>query len=104
MSRVAKFDKVVLGELSSNFFGAGSIKAKAMFVAAETGRTYGSLVVERWSPAVLQKLAELRALMESELERTVFEDGGDQGGSPDGSISSTGGLAEHLLGDEPPPI
>jgi len=41
-------------------------------VSTETGSTYGSTTCRQWSKPTLDKLAELRALMEEDLAALVF--------------------------------
>ncbi len=96
--RSAKFDKVALGEASISFLGPTlSFTAKFKLVSSKTGESFGSSTIQHWSPAVIEKLKELRAMMEYEVEEEIFE------GSSTSTVS-TSGIGEQFEEDEPPPI
>jgi hypothetical protein len=102
----ARFDGIALGEMTVSFFGPSvSLVAKAAFVNSETGLTHGSTTHERWSPEALEKLSELRALLEREIARVHFTDlhADDVARTAaEGGTTRAHGLAEHLAGDAPP--
>lgn len=75
MSRVANFDKVVVGELRATLLGQKSLVAKFKFVNTKTGRSYGSTTSATWSDAVWAKFNELKELMENEVDAVMFEEG-----------------------------
>lgn len=99
MSRLSKADKVAIGELTVNLLGQSHVMvAKARLVSTQTGMSYGSMTMQNWSPEVIKKLEELRALMEQELESVFFDEGGavaPRGPSP----REAGGLGEMFEGD-----
>jgi len=93
----AKFDGLALGEGSFNFLGPTThLEAKAAFINSQTGDTHGWTKNIAWSPAVMEKLKELRALMEADLGR-IHLSGGDFA-SPYSAPNrpDMGGLGEHL--------
>lgn len=74
--RSVKFDGIRVAELSVSFMEASALlTAKAAFVNTRTGDTHGWTTGRRWSAATLEKLSELRASMERDLEGMHFEDG-----------------------------
>lgn len=82
------------------------IKALAGFTVEATGQTVGwvDAGANAWSEATLQKLRELRQLMEEDLARALFVGGGS--GSEVTSRSNgliPSGLGEHL-GDKTPSV
>lgn len=103
-----KFDAMALGEFSAKFLGGIhqlEFTAKAAFVDSKTGETHGwtHAGTATWSPATIEKLKELRALMEVDLGRLHMEGGGEVLVGP-ASVGSAvpsdfeGGLGEHLGG------
>ena len=46
-----------------------------VFVNEKTGTSFGSAEMTRWSPETLQRLAELRASVEQDVEALMFDDG-----------------------------
>ncbi len=93
--RVAKFDKLAVGEMTANFLSApASLKAKAAFVNSATGATHGWTECFNWSPATTTKMAELRTCMEADLAHIHFEDGATA--SSVGDQISHDGLGEAL--------
>lgn len=106
MSRLAKFDKVTIGEVTIGFLGVThTMVAKAKLVSTKTGTSFGSTTIQHWSPAVLAKLDELKLMMETEMEDTFFDEGrtsatpATQRNMPDIS----GGLREFLGEDDTAP-
>lgn len=96
--RTVKFNRIRVGEISVNYLntpGAASMEAKAAFVSSTEGATHGWTTCTQWSRPVLEKLEELRALMESELERIHFADGSDTADGTSGP-SIPKGLGESL--------
>lgn len=49
-----------------------NVAAQGAFVNVDTGMTYGKTTCRRWSQRTIDKLAELRALMEEDLALLVF--------------------------------
>lgn len=99
MSRMAKFDKIAIGEISVNFLGPShTMVAKAKLVSLKNGASYGSSTIHNWSPAVMEKLTELAEMMEAEIERTFFDDG--QESSAAKKTSTQQGIGEFLDNDE----
>lgn len=98
----AKFNSLALGELTVKFLGPSvHIEAKAAFVDTRTGQTHGWTKNEQWGPAVVEKLKELRALMELDFGKLHFDNGGDTLVGDVGPVRSAarpeeGGLGEHL--------
>lgn len=100
----AKFDSIAVGEGAFSFLGSTlSLEAKAAFVNSKTGDTHGWTKNAQWSPQVIEKLKELRALMEVDLGQLHLEGGGEvlvtTTVAGQGMVRGGGGLAEHL-GDE----
>lgn len=96
----AKFDGISLGEAAFSFLGSTvHLEGKAAFVNTQTGDTHGWTKNEQWSPATIEKLAELRALMELDLGKLHLQDGGTalvttaRAASPSAEV---GGLGEHF--------
>lgn len=88
--RSAKFNVIRVAEVNINLVEtSGAITAKAAFVNTETGATHGWTTGRSWSRETLEKVAELRALMERDLEAQHFHDGGSS--TP---TTSSGGLAD----------
>lgn len=103
MSRLAKPDKVSIGEIHVNLLGPShTMTAKARLVSTKTGDSFGSMTVQHWSSATLKKFEELRHCMEEDLELLFFEDGGSTVGATT-SPRDVGGLGEHLDGDDMAP-
>ena len=74
-----------------SFFGPSvSLVAKAAFVSSETGQTHGYTTHERWSPAVTEKLNELRALLEREIACVHFADLHAEEGAKAGQLRGRG--------------
>jgi hypothetical protein len=99
----ARFDGVAVLEGSFSFLGASNgLEGKAAFVNSKTGDTHGWTTNKQWSPQVLEKLKELRALMEVDLGQLHLEGGGEVLVAPTGAGTvlsesrGTGGLGEHL--------
>lgn len=95
-----KFDGVVVGEFTAIFMGPTlDFKAKAAFVNSKTGQTHGWTTNQTWSPPVVAKLQELRALMEADLGAIHLEGGGEVVESviaPHRVEPSPTGLGEHV--------
>jgi len=68
------FNAVAILKIDAIHFHHNSIAlvAHGAFVSTETGSTYGSTTCRQWSKLTLDKLAELRALMEEDLAALVF--------------------------------
>jgi hypothetical protein len=95
-----KVDAIVVGEFTVSFVGPTlDFKAKAAFVNSKDGQTHGWTTNQTWSPPVLEKLRELRMLMEVDLGGIHFDNGGELVASPlPGPRPATepGGLGEHM--------
>ena len=80
-----------------DFHNAGvSMTAHGAFVSTETGKTYGKTTCHNWSKPTLDKLAELRALMEEDLARMVFTQA--RATTPMLEQAEPGGIGEELRG------
>ena len=94
--RTAKFDGMAIGELSVNFIESpAKVVAKGAFIDRQTGQTHGWSTNHQWSPDTIEKLRELRMLMERDMEAIHFADGSV------GPISPTtggGGLGDSFKG------
>ena len=103
-----KFDGVVVGEIKIVFTGLQlQFEAKAAFVDSKTGETHGwtNATASAWSPITIDKMKELRALMELDLGKLHLEGGGEvlvgpTGVAPHTSAGFEGGLGEHLGGGQ----
>ena len=104
-----KFNAMAIGEFNAKFLGGLQqleFTAKAAFVNSNTGETHGwtSAGTSAWSPATIEKLKELRALMEIDLGRLHLENGGEVLVGPASVAAATaggdfeGGIGEHLGG------
>lgn len=99
-----KIDAIALGEFTVKFIGPSQLEfnAKAAFVNNKNGETHGwtSATSAVWSPATIEKLKELKALMEIDLGRLHLEGGGEvvPGATSPAPTSPTldGGIGEHL--------
>lgn len=99
------FDGVAVFEGSFSFLGGGiALEGKAAFTNSRTGDTHGWTNNKQWSPTTLEKLKELRALMEVDLGARHLEGGGESlvaaPGNAGGEGEPKGGLGDHL---EPTP-
>jgi hypothetical protein len=93
MTRLANFDKVALGEMSVDLLGQKTLIAKFKLVNSENGRSYGSTSKREWSPEVWAKFAELRELLEREVDAGLFEGGAE-------TTPTQTGIGE-LFGEDP---
>lgn len=104
----AKFDAIALGEGSFSFLGSTiHLEGKAAFVSARSGDTHGWTKNTNWSPAVIEKLSELRALMEVDLGQLHLEDGGEALSTAARRVpvaGGPGGLSEHLATEKVPSV
>lgn len=100
--RDANFNKVAVGELSIDLMSTpAKITAKAAFINTLSGQTHGWTTCSQWSAATVEKLKELRALMEQDLAALHFADavegGANTGTTTAGSIKdNVKGLGEML--------
>lgn len=105
-----KFDGIAVGEITASFVGPTlSLEAKAAFANSKTGDTHGWTKNTQWSPGVIEKVRELRALMELDLGRIHFEGGGEMLVTTSNTASGLGGgggggLGEHLGGESVPSV
>lgn len=73
--RSTHFDGMAVGEISVTFVEQPfKVTAKAAFVNTKNGQTHGWTTCSQWSAATLDKLRELRELMERDLEAIHFAD------------------------------
>ncbi len=106
-----KFNTIALGELTATFTGTTlHVEGKAAFADQRTGQTHGWTKNTQWSHATIEKLKELKALMEVDLGHLHLEGGGESVVGPQslgtagrGISMGAGGLGEHL-GNEPPSL
>jgi len=99
-----KIDGIAVGEFVVKFTGPQvQFTAKAAFVNNKTGETHGwtDALSASWSPTTMEKLQELRALMEIDLGRLHLEGGGEvlvgpRSAAPVAQQAHEGGLGEHL--------
>lgn len=75
--RSAKFDTIRVAEVSVKFLETPAvISAKAAFVNTASGTTHGWTTCTSWSKETMDKLRELRELMERDLSEHHFADAG----------------------------
>lgn len=100
----ARFDGLAVLEASFSFLGSTlQLEAKAAFLNTKTGDTHGWTKNGQWSPPVIEKLKELRALMELDLGRLHLEGGGEVLVGPASATptaASPSGLGEHLRDEQ----
>lgn len=92
------FNAVAILKIDAIHFHHSSVAlvAHGAFVNTETGSTYGSTTCRQWSKPTLDKLAELRALMEEDLAALVFHRQPATAASP--QQAEPGGIGESLRG------
>lgn len=93
---VPAFNAVAVLRIEAMDFSTQSspIVAHAAFVNIETGRTYGRTQCQHWSKATLEKIAELRALMEADVAAMVFAQ--PRAGAPMLEQTEPTGIGEQL--------
>jgi hypothetical protein len=103
---------MAIGEMNAKFIGGMQqleFTAKAAFVSSRTGDTHGwtNAGTSVWSPETIEKLKELRALMEIDLGRLHLEGGGEALIGPSSTATSVskgsegpGGIGEHIGGGQ----
>lgn len=90
-----KFDGVACAEGSFNFFGTGpALVSKAAFINTKTGDTHGWTENKVWSRATVEKLQELRALMDIDLGVRHLENGGESLAGPEAPAAAKGGFGD----------
>lgn len=100
MPRAVKFDAIRVGKITVDLLteAAAKVEVTAAFVNTQTGTTHGFTTGRQWSADTIEKLKELRTLMERDLEALHFE--GEPGSTPTtgggGLRDSFKGLGEHL--------
>lgn len=105
-----KFDGLAVAKFNVSFLGSTlEFVAEAAFTDSKTGQTHGWTRNTQWSPATIEKLKELRALMETDLGGLHLDGGGEVLVGPTTVMNAArrglapdGGLGEHL-GDEKVP-
>jgi hypothetical protein len=93
-----KFDGIAVGEFTAEFIGPTlNFTAKAAFVNSKNGDTHGWTTNKTWSPPVIEKLKELKTLMELDLA-AIHLSGVDLVAAVPTSHSARdpGGLGEHV--------
>lgn len=104
----AKFDGLTLGEFSASFLGpsgAVHLEAKTAFVDSTTGATHGWTNTTTWSPETIEKLKELKEVMERDVAKVHFVGGGETLASTRKAASlGEGGLGELLSGKDAPQV
>lgn len=95
--RTVRFNGIALGELSVQFLESPAvIKAKAAFINTQTGATHGWTTNHQWSPRTIEKLKELRILMEEDIAAFHFVDGSVA--TVGTSTTGSGGLKDGFQG------
>lgn len=101
ISGVMRFTGIAIAEVSIDKREPTlKMTAKAAFVDPRTGDTHGWTTGGQWSPATIEKMGELIALMENDLAIKHLEGAGS---SPSTGVAVarpgiSGGLGEHLAG------
>lgn len=94
--REVKFNGIAVGEISINFMeNPAKVVAKAAFINTNTGQTHGFTTCHQWSPEVIEKLRELRVLMERDVSALHFE---DVGGTGTTTTTGSGGMQQGFVG------
>ena len=95
--RTVTFNGIALGELNVDFLSTPSkVVAKAAFINTQTGATHGWTTCHQWAPDTMERLRELRALMERDLAAIHFADA--SGVQPLTSTTRSGGLQSEMKG------
>jgi len=96
--RTVIFNGIALGELNIDFLATPSkVVAKAAFINTQTGATHGWTTCHQWAPDTMERLRELRALMERDLAAIHFADA-SSGPGPTTSTTRSGGLQSEMKG------
>lgn len=92
------FNAIALLNIDPISFRSNDIElvAHGAFINTDTGNTYGKTTCRRWSKQTLEKLLELRALMEEDLAAMVFTQSSSPGPQP--QQVDPGGIGEDLRG------
>lgn len=94
--REVKFNGIAIGELSVNYMeNPAKVVAKAAFINTQTGQTHGFTTCHQWSPEVIEKLRELRVLMERDVSALHFVDVGGTAGT---TTTGSGGMQQGFAG------
>lgn len=99
------FNAVAILKIDAVHFHHNSVAlvAHGAFVNTETGSTYGSTTCRHWSKQTLDKLAELRALMEEDLASLVFHRQPAAAVPSQQQHTDPGGIGEALRGTNEAP-
>jgi hypothetical protein len=97
----AKFDGITIGEFTAEFMGPTlHLTAKAAFVNSRSGDTHGWTTNKTWSPSVIDKLRELKLLMEIDLAAIHLDYvelvSAPITSTPSHSSREPGGIGEHV--------
>jgi hypothetical protein len=93
------FNAVAILKIEPILFNTNDVVlvAQGAFVNTDNGSTYGSTTCRRWSKPTLDKLAELRALMEEDLASLVFQRHAPTANAG-AAQADPGGIGEELRG------
>lgn len=96
--RTVTFNGIALGELTIDFLSTpAKVVAKAAFINTQTGATHGWTTCHQWAPDTMERLRELRFLMERDLAAIHFADA-SSGVQAASSTTRGGGLQAELKG------
>jgi hypothetical protein len=101
-----KFDSITVAKFDVSFLGPTlTFSAEAAFANSQTGQTHGWTRNTQWSPTTIEKLKELRSLMELDLGAMHLTGGGEVLVGPSSvaaprSFTPEGGGLGEFLGDE----
>lgn len=106
-----KFDGLTVAKITVSFLGPTlDFVGEAAFTNSKTGQTHGWTKNQTWSKETIEKLRELRALMEVDLGAVHLDGGGEVLAGPaalpvKGGLSvPESGLGEHVGGGDIPSI
>ena len=93
-----KFNGLTIATMTADFTNPTvKLECQAAFVSSSTGRTHGWSIGQSWSRETIQKLGELRDLMERDLAHLHFSDGDYTNPTTSATgVTAPGGIGEHL--------